>query len=73
MKTFIRVGVDLAKNYFQIHALTDEGAPAVTRKLRRSNVLEFSRRANPAAPAWRHAARRVIGRANLSGSGTMCF
>lgn len=29
MQNFIRIGVDLAKNYFQVHALTDEGAPAV--------------------------------------------
>ena len=28
MKKFIRIGVDLAKNYFQIHALVSEGGPA---------------------------------------------
>ena len=26
MKKFVRVGVDLAKNYFQVHALESEGA-----------------------------------------------
>ena len=41
MKKSIRIGVDLAKNYFQIHALTSESGSAVTRKLRRSKVLEF--------------------------------
>lgn len=29
MKKFIRIGVDLAKSYFQIHALESEGGPAV--------------------------------------------
>ena len=29
MKTFIRIGIDLAKNFFQVHAIEREGAPAV--------------------------------------------
>ncbi len=47
MKKFIRVGVDLAKNYFQIHALASEGAPAVTRKLKRSKMHEFFSQIEP--------------------------
>jgi hypothetical protein len=38
---FIRIGVDLAKNYFQVHALVSDVSPAVTRKLRRSKMHEF--------------------------------
>ena len=30
MKKFIKIGVDLAKNYFQVHALVSEVGPAVT-------------------------------------------
>ena len=41
MKKFIRIGVDLAKNYFQVHALVSDAGPAVTRKLRRSKMHEF--------------------------------
>ena len=41
MKQFIRIGVDLAKNYFQVHALTSEGGPALTRKLTRLKMREF--------------------------------
>ena len=41
MRTFIRIGIDLAKNFFQVHALEREGAPAVTRKLSRGKVLAF--------------------------------
>ena len=29
MRTFIRIGIDLAKNFFQVHAIEREGAPAV--------------------------------------------
>jgi len=47
IKKFIRIGVDLAKNYFQIHALPSEGTPPVTRKLRRSKVLEFFSQIEP--------------------------
>lgn len=47
MKKFIRIGVDLAKNYFQIHALPSESGPAVTRKLRRSKLLEFFAQIEP--------------------------
>ena len=47
MKKFIRIGVDLAKNYFRIHALPSENGPAVTRKLRRSKLLEFFARIEP--------------------------
>jgi transposase len=41
MKKFIRIGVDLAKNYFQVHALESEDGRSVTRKLRRAKFLEF--------------------------------
>ena len=47
MKKFIRVGVDLAKNYFQIHALASEGAPAVTRKMTRVKMREFFSQIEP--------------------------
>jgi transposase len=41
MKRFIRIGIDLAKNYFQVHALASEGGPAITRKLKRSKMRGF--------------------------------
>ena len=47
MKKFIRIGVDLAKNYFQVHALVSEGGPVVARKLRRSRMHEFFSRIEP--------------------------
>ena len=47
MKKFIRIGVDLAKNYFQIYALTSEHGPVVTRKLKRSKMHEFFSQIEP--------------------------
>jgi transposase len=47
VKKFIRIGVDLAKNYFQVHALVSDVGPAVTRKLRRSKMHEFFSQIEP--------------------------
>ena len=47
MKSFIRIGIDLAKNFFQVHAIEREGAPAVARKLSRGKVLGFFAQAAP--------------------------
>jgi len=51
VKKFIRVGVDLAKNYFQIHALASEDGTPVTRKLTRVKMREFFL-ANRAGSRW---------------------
>ncbi len=47
MKKFIRIGVDLGRNYFQVHALVSDVGPAVTRKLRRSKMHEFFSQIEP--------------------------
>ena len=47
MKKFIRIGVDLAKNYFQVHALENENGGTVTRKLKRSKMHEFFAQIEP--------------------------
>jgi transposase len=41
MKEFIRIGVDLAKNYCQIYALESENGHAATRKLSRQAMRKF--------------------------------
>ena len=35
------VGLDLAKNIFQVHGITDEGEVAFNRALRRAQLLKF--------------------------------
>jgi transposase len=47
MKKFIRTAVDLGKTYFQFHGLENENGVSVSRKLKRSKVLEFYSRIEP--------------------------
>jgi len=47
MKEFIRIGVDLAKNYFQIHALESEDGHAATRKLSRQAMRKLFSETRP--------------------------
>ena len=41
MKHISTIGLDLAKNVFQVHGADAEGAPVFNRKLRRGEVLRF--------------------------------
>lgn len=41
------IGIDIAKNIFHIHGVNAAGKPAVSRKLRRVQVLDFFRRLEP--------------------------
>ena len=46
-----RVGLDLAKNVFQVHGVDAKGEALVVRKLRRGGVLEFFGRLAPCVAA----------------------
>lgn len=41
------IGLDLAKHWFQVHGVDENGAVAVRRKLRRSEVLSFFQSLSP--------------------------
>lgn len=43
MQQATTIGLDLAKNVFQIHGVDDDGRTVVRRKLRRSEVEDFFR------------------------------
>jgi transposase len=45
MKQITTIGLDLAKQAFQVHGAEADGRPAVSRKLRRTEVLGFFREA----------------------------
>jgi len=38
----ITIGVDLAKNVFQVHGVDSAGKVVITRQLRRKQVIDFS-------------------------------
>lgn len=66
MEEITTVGLDLAKNVFQLHAVSKDGSVAVRRQLRRSKVLPFFERLPPclvgmeAGAGAHHWARELI-------------
>ena len=63
---FITIGVDLAKNVFQVHGVDAEGDVVIGRQLRRSRVLPFFKKQAPclvgmeACATAHHWARQLI-------------
>ncbi len=49
MQKYIRIGVDIAKNSFQVHALDNEDCSATKRKLSRSGIVKFLAEVEPCA------------------------
>lgn len=41
------IGLDIAKNVFQVHGIDDEGHVVVRRQLRRRHVLKFFAKLHP--------------------------
>ena len=58
------IGLDIAKNVFQVHGIDAAEKVVVRKQLRRRQVLEFSRRCLLALSAWKPAPRLIIGRVN---------
>ena len=66
MKKFIRTALDLGKNYFPFHGLASEGGAPVSRKLKRSKVLEFYAQIEPCRVGMEACGSHIIEPANLS-------
>jgi transposase len=49
MQKYIRIGIDIAKNSFQVHALESEDCSATKRKLSRSGIVKFLAEVEPCA------------------------
>ncbi len=66
MNEVITIGVDLAKNVFQVHGIDAEGAVIVRRQLRRSQMLPFFKKQPPclvgmeACATGHHWARQLV-------------
>lgn len=43
----VTVGLDLAKNVFQVHAIAADGAVLIRRKLRKADVIRFFAELSP--------------------------
>jgi hypothetical protein len=63
------IGIDLAKNVFQIHAADQRGKAVLRKQLRRDQSHRFSRTCRLALSALRPAAALTTGRASSRRSG----
>ena len=66
------IGVDLAKNVFQVHGVDSAGKAIITRQLRRKQVLEFFSKLPVAWSVWRPAEPVIIGHGKSPSSVTPC-
>jgi hypothetical protein len=64
------IGVDLAKNAFQVHGVDSAGKVVITRQLRRKQVLEFLESFLVAWLVWRPAQPVIIGHGKSANSVT---
>jgi transposase len=58
------IGLDIAKNVFQVHGIDAKEKVGVRRQLRRSQVIVFFKALPPCLIGWRCVLRRIIGRAS---------
>ena len=56
------IGLDIAKNVFQVHGIDAAEKVVVRKQLRRSQYWASSRRCRRAWSAWKPALRPIIGR-----------
>jgi hypothetical protein len=62
MNEITTVGLDLAKNVFQVHGLDAEGTTVLRKQLRRAQVLAFFSKLRRVCWGWRRVRRRITGR-----------
>ena len=64
------IGLDIAKNVFQVHGIDANEKVVFNKQLRRSQVLAFFKRCRRASSAWKPVPRPIIGRASSRSSAT---
>ena len=64
------IGLDIAKNVFQVHGADAEGGCVLRRRLRRAEVVTFFARLPKPWSVSRHARAAIIGRVNFAALAT---
>src|SRR5437762_14264979 len=64
------IGLDLAKQVFQVHGVDAKGATVLRKQLRRAQVLAFFSGFHPVWLGWKRVPRRTTGRASSPRLGT---
>ena len=59
-----RIGVDLAKQVFQVHGVDSHEQVKCRKQLKRHQMLDFFRQLEPCVVAWRPVAARITGPVN---------
>ncbi len=66
------VGIDLAKQIFQVHGVDGHGKTVIRRQLRRAQMAEFFTNLPPAWSAWKPVAVHITGLASCRAWGIRC-
>jgi transposase len=66
------IGLDLAKNVYQVHAINGAGEVIVRKALRRAQVLRFFERLDPCLVGIEACGTTTIGRARSGSLATRC-
>jgi transposase len=72
MTNVSRIGLDLAKNVFQVHGLDGSGNVVVRKQLRRSQVEPFFAKLSPVIVGIEACGARITGAACLGSLDTTC-
>jgi transposase len=65
------VGLDLAKDIFQVHDISENGRVIFNKAIKRANLLAFLRHCRVAQLAWKPADHRTFGVARCDSLATM--
>lgn len=68
VKKIATIGLDIAKNVFQVHAADADGSTVFNRKIKRADLLEFFAKLPPCWSVSRPAVPLIIGLAALPSS-----
>jgi len=66
------VGIDVAKNVFQIHCVDEQGKVLLRKQLKRSQVASFFANLSPCLIGMEAAVARITGRVSCNRSGIAC-
>ena len=72
MRQIVRIGLDIAKRWFQVRAVDEAEREVFNRKLPRDKVLGFLGSLPPCEVALKPARRRIIGAARSDGWAIAC-
>lgn len=64
LSSITRVGLDLAKNVFQVHAVDAQGREIDKRAIRRGKLVDYFATCRHAPSGWKRAVQRITGRAS---------